>query len=366
MESRRINIGLVGNPNSGKSSLFNALTGLNQKVGNFPGVTVDKKIGETRISPGVTGVIIDLPGTYSLYPRREDEWVAYRVLMQQDLQVSADMVVLVADASNLKRNLLFVSQIIDLKIPVVIALTMLDIAKTKGISIDLPALERELGVPVISINPRKNKGIPQLKKTIEQTANNLYKAPVFDFVNTEGLALEAIREVKALIPGMSNYKAIHYLINHESFALKNDIQEKIENIEIKHSFNHTRIQAEEILQRYQRIGAILKQSVSEPNPLQKTMFTERLDNILLHRRWGYMILLVVLFLLFQSMFWLAEYPMNFIEWAFGEMGTWVGSVLPVTWWSDLLVNGLLAGLGGIIVFIPQIMILFGLIPRPRT
>jgi ferrous iron transport protein B len=359
--SRRINIGLVGNPNSGKSSLFNALTGLNQKVGNFPGVTVDKKMGDTVISPGITGVVVDLPGTYSLYPRREDEWVAYRVLMQQDLQVKPEMVVLVADASNLKRNLLFVSQIIDLKIPVVIALTMLDIAKTKGIHIDLPELERELGVPVISINPRKNRGIPQLKKVIEQTANNLYKAPVFDFVNTEALAKDAIRDVKALIPGMSNYKAIHYLINHESFVLNSDVQEKIEGIEKKHAFNHTRIQAEEILQRYQRIGAILKQSVSEPNPMQKTMFTEKLDNILLHRRWGYLILLGVLFLLFQSMFWLAEYPMNFIEWVFAETGSWAGNVLPQSWWSDLIVNGLLAGLGGIIVFIPQIMILFGLI-----
>jgi len=359
--SRRINIGLVGNPNSGKSSLFNALTGLNQKVGNFPGVTVDKKMGDTTISPEITGVVVDLPGTYSLYPRREDEWVAYRVLMQQDKQVSPEMVVLVADASNLKRNLLFVSQIIDLKIPVVVALTMLDIAKTKGIHIDLPELERELGVPVISINPRKNKGIPQLKKAIEQTANNLYKAPVFDFVNTEALAKDAIHEVKALIPGMSNYKAIHYLINHESFILSDRLQDQIEGIEKKHSFNHTRIQAEEILQRYQRIGAILKQSVSEPNPLQKTMFTEKLDNVLLHRRWGYLILLGVLFLLFQSMFWLAEYPMNFIEWAFAEMGSWIGNILPEAWWSDLLVNGFLAGLGGILVFIPQIMILFGLI-----
>jgi ferrous iron transport protein B len=160
---------------------------------------------------------------------------------------------------------------------------------------------------------------------------------------------------------MSNYKAIHYLINHESFALDGGLSDKIESIEEKHNFNHTRVQAEEILQRYQRIGSILKQSVSEPNPLQKAMFTEKLDNILLHRRWGYLILLAVLFLLFQSMFWLAEYPMNFIEWGFGEMGTWVGSVLPEAWWSDLLVNGLLAGLGGIIVFIPQIMILFGLI-----
>ncbi len=361
MASRRINIGLVGNPNSGKSSLFNALTGLNQKVGNFPGVTVDKKIGETSISPGITGVIVDLPGTYSLYPRREDEWVAYRVLMQQDAQVRPEMVVLVADASNLKRNLLFVSQIIDLKIPVVVALTMLDIAKTKGITINLPELERELGVPVLSINPRKNRGMTQLKKTIEQIANNLYKAPVFDFINSEGLAHDAIRDMKLLIPGLSNYKAIHYLINHESFLLDNNIQTGIEKIEADRGFNHTRVQAEEILQRYQRISAILKQTVSEPNPLQKKMFTEKLDNILLHRQWGYIILLGVLFLLFQSMFWLAEYPMTFIEWGFAEAGSWIGGALPDTWWTNLLVNGLLAGLGGILIFIPQIMILFGLI-----
>src|ERR1044072_7011804 len=157
--AKTIHIALVGNPNSGKSSLFNVLTGLNQKVGNFPGVTVDKKVGICQLSEDVSASIIDLPGTYSLYPRREDEWVAYRVLMQQDKDVDPEMVVLIADASNLKRNLLFASQIIDLKIPVVVGLTMMDIARQKDIQIDVAELERELGVPVIPINPRKNKGI---------------------------------------------------------------------------------------------------------------------------------------------------------------------------------------------------------------
>src|SRR5947209_2272555 len=157
-----IHIALVGNPNSGKTSLFNALTGLNQKVGNFPGVTVDKKTGKTAISESITGNVIDLPGTYSLYPKRLDEWVSYRVLLDQDKEIKADVFVVVVDASNLKRNLLFCSQILDLKKPVVVALTMADIAKRKGIVIDLPELEREMGVPVISVNPRKGKGIPQL------------------------------------------------------------------------------------------------------------------------------------------------------------------------------------------------------------
>ncbi|MBO9633871.1 MAG: ferrous iron transport protein B [Chitinophagaceae bacterium] len=357
-----IHIALVGNPNSGKSSLFNVLTGLNQKVGNFPGVTVDKKTGTTSITPELSATIIDLPGTYSLYPRREDEWVAYRVLMQQDKQVAApEMVVLVADASNLKRNLLFASQIIDLKLPVVIGLSMMDLAKSKGIKIDVPELERELGVPVIPINPRKNKGIPQLKKAIEQTAQQLYKTPVRDFINNEGLATEAVGSVKELIPGMSDYKAIHYLINHESFSLDNQLQEKIEAIEVKNQFNHTKTQAEEILQRYQRIGNIMKQAVTEPSPLERSLLTEKIDDILLHRRWGYMILLAVLFLLFQSVFWLAGYPMDWIDQGFSALTGWMGSWMPATWWSDLIINGLLAGIGGIVIFIPQIMILFGLI-----
>ena len=361
LSARTLNIALVGNPNSGKSSLFNELTGLHQQVGNFPGVTVDKKIGTFKPSSDIHASIIDLPGSYSLYPRREDEWVAYRVLMQQDADFQADMVVLVADASNLKRNLLFVSQIIDLKIPVVVALTMMDIARQKGIIIDTAALERELGVPVVAINPRKGKGMPQLKKAIEYTANDMYKTPVRDFIHAVDLAPEAVHQVQDLFPEMSDYKAIHYLINHENFDLPESMQEKVERIEEKNKFNHTKTQAEEILQRYQRIGNLMKQSVSEPSPMQKKIFTDKLDNLFLHRIWGYLILFGVLFLLFQSVFWLAEYPMTFIEWAFAKTGGWFQDILPQGWLTDLFLNGFWAGLGGILVFVPQIMILFGLI-----
>lgn len=350
----------MGNPNSGKSSLFNALTGLNQKVGNFPGVTVDKKTGQCGIGEKLTATIIDLPGTYSLYPKRADEWVAYKVLLQHDDDIKPEMVLLVADASNLKRNLLFCSQIIDLKIPVVVALSMIDLAKQKGTEIDISGLERELGVPVVIINPRKNKGIPQLKKIIEQTLAANLPAPR-EFINSQALAEKPIEEVKKLIPAISDYSALHYLINHEHFKLTPALQEDIEAIEVANKFNPTKTQAEEIMQRYGRIKHIMQQTVVEADPLQKTLFTEKLDNILLDRKWGYLILLSVLFLLFQSVFWVAQYPMDAIEWSFGRLSGWLGNTLPEVWWSDLLINGVVAGLSGILIFIPQIMILFGLI-----
>lgn len=357
----QLHIALVGNPNSGKSSLFNSLTGLNQKVGNFPGVTVDKKTGISKISETLTAKIIDLPGTYSLYPKRHDEWVAYKVLLEQDPHIKADVIVLVADASNLKRNLLFCSQIIDLKKPVVIALTMMDIANKNNIKVDIAGLQRELGVFVVPVNPRKNKGIAQLKNAINHAAENLNIFPERDFINMEPMASAAIKKVQTIFPEVSNYRAIHYLINHENFSLNDELQDTIENIEIETKFNGAKTQAEEILQRYGKIKTIMKQTVVESDPLQKALFTQKLDDILLHRVWGYLILMAVLFLLFQSIFVIAQFPMNGIEWTFAKAGSWLSKVLPAGWFSDLFVNGILAGLSGIIVFVPQIMILFGLI-----
>ncbi len=320
----QLNIALVGNPNSGKTSIFNSLTGLNQKVGNFPGVTVDKKTGVSKIDETLSVKIIDLPGTYSLYPKRDDEWVAYKVLMEQDVQIKADIIVLVADASNLKRNLLFCSQIIDLKRPLVIALTMVDIANKNNIKVDVAGLERELGVFVVPVNPRKNKGIAQLKTAISNAASNLDNFPRRDFVNMQMMAPDAIKKVQHLFPEISNYRAVHYLINHENFALNDQTQDAIENIEIETKFNATKTQAEEILQRYGKIKTLMKQTVSETDPLQKALFTQKLDDILLHRTWGYLILIAVLFILFQSIFVIAQYPMDGIEWFFAQGGKWLG------------------------------------------
>jgi ferrous iron transport protein B len=355
-----IHIALVGNPNSGKSSLFNALTGLHQKVGNFPGVTVDKKTGDLSVGPYET-TLIDLPGTYSFYPKREDEWVAYRVLMGVDEQVKTDVILLVADASNLKRNLLFCSQIIDLKIPVVLALTMNDLAAKKGIKIDVTGLQEDLGIPVVAVDARKNKGLSALKEVIKEIIETPRSKTQESFIDNKNLAAEAIDDFKTLYPTHSDYAALHYLMHHETFPLEAEMQETIENIEIKHNFNHTKTQAAEILQRYTRIQQIMKRRVTEPDPTEKKKRTDRLDNIFLHRVGGYFILLTVLFLLFQSVFWMAKFPMEGIEWIFTNITTYLNTVLPAAWWQDLLVNGIIAGMGGIVVFVPQIMILFGII-----
>ena len=361
MEGKKLHIGLVGNPNSGKSSLFNCLTGLNQKVGNFPGVTVELKVGDAKIDDGLWAEFIDLPGTYSLYPRRHDEQVTYDVLLNEDHEEHPDILVVIVDASNLKRNLLFASQIIDLKIATVIALTMMDLARKKGVEIDVAGLERELGVPVIPINPRKNKGIPQLKKTLSQITTSLTPTNIRNFVPDALWGRGTVQAIKEQLPQLSDYKALHLAFNYKELGINSSVKKIVENSIKDIPLNKTLSQAEEITERYARIKAIMHQTVVEPDPLQRTLFTDKLDNVLLHRRWGYLILLAVLFLLFQSVFLIAQYPMDWIELGFAKLGSGLSGALPDTWWSDLLINGVVAGLSGILVFVPQIMILFGLI-----
>jgi len=358
--STPIQIAMVGNPNSGKSSLFNVLTGLNQKVGNFPGVTVEKKSGKCRLDADTTVEVVDLPGSYSLYPRRMDEWVAYRVLLQQDTEVNPDVVLVVADACNLKRNLLFVSQLIDLKIPTVLALTMLDVAAKKQIKIQPLELQRALGIPVVEVNPRKQTGINTLKKTLLSVKQGIYKPPAFDFI-PKLLAPDTIQAAKELFPGMSDYAVVHQLIHYKSFNLPAEKVQRIESIVHQPSFNATRIQADEIIQRYKRIQTILQLVVTQTAIVPKEMLSEKLDKLLLHKSWGYVILLSVLFLLFQSVFWIAEYPMSFIENSFVWIEEWLTPLLPQNQLTNLFLQGVLPGLSGILVFVPQIMILFGLI-----
>jgi ferrous iron transport protein B len=354
-------IALVGNPNSGKSSLFNALTGLNQKVGNFPGVTVDKKTGVSRISEALTANVIDLPGTYSLYPKSADEMVTYQVLLNQKSTDRPDLIIVIADASNLKRNLLFCSQIMDLKIPVVIGLTMMDIAEKKGITIDVPSLQKQMGVPVVAINPRRNKGIAVLKKAIGDIHDNK-PSPLPDFINLEPFTGDSLHEIKEICGLDSNYGALHVACNYTEMRYITAAQRiRIAALLGEAKFYKSRVQAEEIMARYKKIDTIIAQSVKVDNPEHKVAMSDRIDRVLLHPLWGNVVLLTVLFTLFQSIFWLARYPMDWVEHGFAAMGNWLTTLMPATLLRDLLVNGLLAGVSGIAVFVPQIMILFGFI-----
>lgn len=354
-------IALVGNPNSGKSSLFNVLTGLNQKVGNFPGVTVDKKTGVSKISETLTAHIIDLPGTYSLYPKSADEQVTYEVLLNQKSADRPNLIIVIADASNLKRNLLFCSQIIDLKIPVVMALTMMDIARQKGITIDTAGLSKMMGVPVVTVNPRRNKGISQLKNTISHIQQAKPTA-LSDFIDLRSITGEWLSEIKPLCGLDSNYAALHVACNYNELKYINAAQRiRIAALLGEAGFYKSKIQAEEIIQRYKRIDTIMRQCVTTDSPMKKMIISDRLDKVLLHPVYGNLILLVVLFLLFQSIFMLARYPMDWVEQGFALLGNGLNTVLPQSIFKDMLVNGVLAGISGIAVFVPQIMILFGLI-----
>lgn len=359
--SRPYTIALVGNPNSGKSSLFNVLTGLNQKVGNFPGVTVDKKTGVSKISDSLSAHLIDLPGTYSLYPKSADEQVTYEVLLNQKSADRPDLIIVIADASNLKRNLLFCSQIIDLKIPVVVALTMMDIARQKGITIDTAGLQRQMGVPVVPINPRRNKGITQLRKAISDIKQKK-PLPTPDFIDLPALCGSWIAEVKELCGLDSNYAALHVACNYTELRYINAAQRiRIAALLGESGFQKSKVQAEEIMLRYKRIDGVMQNCVVIDSPMKKMVVSEQIDKVLLHPAWGNIILLVVLFMLFQSIFWLARYPMDWIEQGFAMLGNRLNGVLPASLLKDLLINGVLAGISGIAVFVPQIMILFGMI-----
>lgn len=359
--SKNFKIAITGNPNSGKTSLFNTLTGLNQRVGNFPGVTVDKKTGTFSIADE-TVAIIDLPGTYSLYPKSQDEIVTYSVLLDEHNYDYPDAIIVVADAANLKRNLLFCSQIMDLKKPVILALSMLDIARKKGMDIDVSGLSRELGIPVVAVNPRKGKGIDELKKQIQLIKENPTNTLPDFIVMPEGDNKLAMEIMSNIHPGLSRYGLFHLLASYDKIDfISVENKEKIRKALSENPSHTAQIQAQEILHRYERIDGIMKRTVVVANPLKRQLLTERMDKILLHKVWGYVILLSVLFLMFQSIFWLASYPMDWIDTGFSWLGNSIESLLPNTWWSDLLVNGVIAGIGGIVIFIPQIAILFFII-----
>ncbi|OJW17340.1 ferrous iron transport protein B [Mucilaginibacter sp. 44-25] len=354
-----IRVALVGNPNTGKSTLFNALTGLNQKIGNFPGVTVDKKTGFCPLPDGRRAEIIDLPGTYSLYPKSKDESIVFSVLAEKGSDLSPDLVVVILDATNLKRNLLLYTQVADLKIPIIIALNMMDMATKAGIDIDVNLLAKRLGVPVVPISARKEQGIDDLKKLIAY-ANQVPLQTDSIYVNA--LAPALIDDITEEIGASSPYFALQLAHQHEHLKfLTPEQSDRIEELEKKHSFHSQKAQAAETIARYNYINDVLYDTVQTPQTAHEESLSNRIDHILTHKIFGFIIFMMVLLFMFQSIFAWSAYPMSLIEnsfvWAEGALR----DILPPGPLADLLIDGVVAGLSGVLVFIPQIAILFAFI-----
>ena len=355
-----LKVALIGNPNTGKSTLFNVLTGLHQKIGNFPGVTVDKKIGTFKLKDGRTIQLLDLPGAYSLYPKSKDETIVFEVLADKNNPVHPDLAIIIADASNLKRNLLLYTQLADLKIPVIIALNMMDMARKGGIEINVNELSKRLGVQVVPISARLGENIDQLKEAI---ANSSSIPLQVDTIEVESIAPGLISKIKEELHLNNSYSALQIAHQHKNLHFLTSQQSgRIEEFEREFSFHSQKSQAEETIARYNFINDVLFDAVKiRKEEVIKETVSNRIDRILTHKIWGFAIFFAILFVIFQSIFAWSELPMTLIETFFVWASDIGRTYLPEGILADLLVDGILAGLGGVLIFIPQIAILFAFI-----
>jgi ferrous iron transport protein B len=354
-----IRVALVGNPNTGKSTLFNVLTGLNQKIGNFPGVTVDKKVGYCQLPDGRKAEVIDLPGTYSIYPKSQDESIVFSVLADKANAHSPDLVVVILDASNLKRNLLLYSQVADLKTPVIVALNMMDLAKKSDITINVDLLAQKLGVPVVPISARKVNGIDQLKEAISHANKVAFQEDSIDVNTIAPQLVEAIGEEMHID---NPYLALQLAHQHESLKfLTPEQSSRIEELEQQFSFNSQKAQGMETIARYAFINDLLYDTVSKPVTASEENFSNKIDKILTHKVFGFVIFLGILLFMFQAIFSWSAYPMSLISDGFVWLQDHLHQVLPAGPLANLLIDGVIAGLSGVMVFVPQIAILFAFI-----
>jgi ferrous iron transport protein B len=355
---KRPKIALLGNPNSGKSSLFNQLTGLNQKIGNFPGVTVDKRSGTSLFPDGVIAEIIDLPGIYSIYPRSLDEQIVAEILLNHQSGDTPDKIVVIADATNLKRGLLLLTQIIDIGLPTILALNMMDLVAKAGISYDIKKLSKKLGIPVVPINARNGIGLEELKKTLNYS---LSPAENNVFTIWEEARLP-VKEIRDKIGIDNDYEAYQFLEQPKSLKfLTRENQLIVDKIRSDYNFFPGKFQGAETIQRYSVIQDLLNEVTLTKSDLSWKNSSTRLDRILTHKIWGYLIFFSVLFLIFQSIFAWAQVPQDFIDAQFGHLKGYLNSLLPAGPLTSLLADGIIPGIGGIIIFVPQIAILFACI-----
>ncbi|MFD2726530.1 ferrous iron transport protein B [Hyunsoonleella rubra] len=352
--SKQINVALIGNPNTGKTSVFNALTGLNQKVGNYPGITVEKKEGVCKLPRGVKAHIIDLPGTYSLNASSLDENVVIELLLNRNDKDFPDIAVVVTDVENLKRNLLLFTQIKDLEIPTLLVINMADRMKYKGISLDIDYLEEKLRTKIALISTRKNEGIDTLKDLIA----NHKEISVKPCLDTTTIDPAYFGNLKKAFPNQLLYKLWLVITQDVNFGKTSRKEfDAVADFKTKSKADLKRLQQKETIKRYQFINEALGKGQTIDLSQAKDLRI-KLDRILTHKVWGYVVFGVILLAIFQAIYDWAEVPMDFIDGAFASLSEWVKNTLPKGAFTNLIAEGIIPGLGGIVIFIPQIAFLF--------
>ena len=352
--SKRLNVALIGNPNTGKTSVFNQLTGLNQKVGNYPGITVEKKEGICKLARGVKAHIIDLPGTYSLNTTSLDESVVIELLLNKNDKDYPDVAVVITDVENLKRNLLLFTQIKDLGIPSILVINMADRMPKKGISLDIPALEAALDTKIALVSTRKQTGIDSLKSYIADY-KSLSDKPITE---TERIDPAYFDKLKNTFPKEDLYKLWLVITQDVNFTpIEKNQTPDTSSFTTKSKVDLKRLQQRETILRYQFINDVLKKGYQVDAFAAKGLRAS-LDKILTHHIFGYLIFFIILISIFQVIYDWSNIPMDFIDGFFAHASNWVKTNLPPGAFTDLLAEGVVAGIGGIVIFIPQIAFLF--------
>ncbi|MCH9659727.1 MAG: ferrous iron transport protein B [Bacteroidetes bacterium] len=352
--AKQFNVALIGNPNTGKTSVFNQLTGLNQKVGNYPGITVERKEGICKLDRGVKAHILDLPGTYSLNASSLDENVVIEVLLNKNDKDFPDVAIVVCDVENLKRNLLLFTQIKDLGIPTILAINMADRMKRKAISLQIPEMEKRLETKIALISSRKNEGFDELKELISNY-KQLSTAPCVD---ASVIAPDYFDRLRKTFPNQDLYKLWLVITQDVNFGkLDRNAFQGVASFKTESKSNLKRLQQKETIRRYQFINETLKDTLQVDSANAKD-FRSKLDRVLTHKVWGYVIFFGILLLIFQAIFDWSSYPMDFIDESFASLSEWTKNTLPKGDFTNLLAEGIISGLGGIIIFIPQIAFLF--------
>lgn len=352
--SKQINVALIGNPNTGKTSIFNILTGLHQKVGNYPGITVEKKQGTCKLTRSLKAHIIDLPGTYSLNTTSLDESVVVELLLNKNDKDFPDVAVVICDVENLKRNLLLYTQIKDLQIPTILVINMADRMSKKGIALDIPHLEVELDTKIALVSTRKGTGIDHLKELIAD-----YKSLTSNSnIDTERIDANFFEQLKSTFPNENVYKLWLVITQDANFASIDKKQiENASSVTVKTKSQLKKLQHRETILRYQFINNALKKGHTVDFNTAKG-FGAKLDKILTHKVFGYVIFFLILLLIFQAIYDWTGYPMDFIDTSFAAATEWVKNTFPPGILTDLIAEGVIAGIGGIVIFVPQIAFLF--------